>query len=98
PVLDARFSSGADSLELPMLVDSGADNVVLPSHVLDFLNLDPDHFERASANTLYGSQEGLLVPVLHVSFPDLWPAREFVSPVVFTPFLDNFAYGLLGRD
>jgi len=98
PILDARFSSGPDSIELPMLVDSGADNVVLPSHALDFLNLNPAHFERISANTLYGGQEGLLAPAIRISFPDLWPDLEFSLGVVFTPFLDSFAYGLLGRD
>jgi hypothetical protein len=37
-------------------------------------------------------------PDLRISFPELWQNVSFEAPVIFTAWLDDRAYGILGRE
>ena len=97
-IVTAEFALGSRACVLPMLLDTGADNLVLPLYAMDLLGLTAAECEAESANTLHGRQDAYRSPSLRIGFPDLWDDRAFETPVLFTPWLDNRAYGLLGRE
>lgn len=65
---------------------------------MEACGLQEEDLTSISATTLYGVQEGLAGPALRLSFPDLWEEKGFESVVLFTSWLDDRAYGLLGRE
>jgi hypothetical protein len=98
PLIEVSVVGPGGSYSLPMLVDTGADNVVLPAWMMHFLQVSEADCLRQRARTIYGSQDGLVSAVeAELSFPDHWEDRSFKSPLVFSAVLDAAGYGLLGR-
>lgn len=98
PLLMAEFSTATDRLDFLVLVDTGADTVVLPYAAMELLGIEDSQCETTQANTSQGIQYGFHSPPVAIALPDLWPEPLFQASVVFTPWLDGRTYGLLGRE
>lgn len=98
PLLTARFEHGELQTDLTMLLDSGADNLVLPDRIREFLGILTGECEPVQAATMHGLQLGFLGPPLQVRLPDLSPDALFSGRPVFSPWLNDRTYGLLGRE
>jgi hypothetical protein len=89
---------GDRSSDVLMLVDCGADNLVLPAETLDYLGVSLDEVQAMRARTPYGPQDGFLGPEVLFTLPDLDPSWGFTCQPIFSPMFDGLGYGLLGRD
>ena len=98
PVIIVSFTFGGETHEFPMLIDSGADSIVLPFELLDAWDLPRGACSVASGHLVYGVASGLVYPDALVSVPELSEAPTFAAPVVFLPHMDGRPYGLLGRE
>jgi hypothetical protein len=98
PLLNLQFSVGPNTFYWPMLVDTGADDIVLPGDAMLLLGIDPSGVEESTANTYQGTTAAFRGPLMEISFPDPDPSRSFEAPVLFAPRLDSLGYGLLGRE
>jgi hypothetical protein len=99
PVVTVEFIHGNLRHSLLMLVDPGADEVVLPRHAVTYLGIDElDCHHASSARTLYGLMERLVSPPVRLEFPDYWGDWGFEAEIVFSSGIDPFEYGLLGRE
>lgn len=79
-----------------MLVDSGADNIVLPRYMLELFGLEEADCTVHRGFTLSGYVQALTGPVFQLAFPELWPDSSLSSQIVFAEWLDERGYGLLG--
>jgi hypothetical protein len=98
PVVTVEFRTRHGSFTHPMLVDTGADNIVIASELMHLLGVTEDDCTRVAGNTFFGVAEGLQYEGVSLSFPDYWEDRSFTAPVIFSPLRDRTAYGLLGRE
>ena len=81
-----------------MLVDTGADDIVLPLSAMHALEIAEEECEPLRRGSLFGMHEGFRSPALVLSFPDVDPAGKFSARVIFTDWLEGRPYGLLGRE
>ena len=86
------------SMDSLMLLDSGADNIVLPGKAVSVLGVSSTDCKPASGSMYYGPSEAFWSPPLTISLPDLNERFSFETEVLFAPRLDAFEYGLLGRE
>jgi len=98
PLVMLTFAFPGGVYDHLMLVDTGADNIVLPRSIMEPLGIEPAQCRPVWANMLAGMAEGLEYTSASVSFPDYWPDDPFAAPVVFSPARDGHLYGLLGRE
>lgn len=99
PLINADFAVEGCGFSFTMLVDSGADNIVLPGEAMLAMGLSPADCEETTGNTFYGPAAAYLYhKLVPVSFPDLNETFSFEAPLLFVPRLDGLGYGLLGRE
>ena len=98
PVVTVEVAYGPMVLPVAMLIDTGADNVVLPEYLLEVLQISTADCEPIAAGTVHGLQMGVQCSAVTLFFSELWPDWSFDAPAVFAPFLNVRAYGLLGRE
>jgi hypothetical protein len=98
PIVTATFVLGDELHDHLMLIDSGADNIVLPRYMLDLFGLDEAQCSVRTGFTLSVHQQALIGPEFEVSLVDLWPDHSFPGRIVFAEWLDERSYGLLGRE
>lgn len=99
PYLTAEFFYCDKSSVLSMLVDTGADGILLPGDFGKILGIRMDQLERETGNFLYGcTDQYKLSSGMSFCFPDLDPNRKYENKVFFTPRLDGKSFGLLGRE
>lgn len=97
PFLVPAIKYGCREMSYPVLVDSGADNIILPGEVAEHLKIDLVSLPLCNIRTFWGSvaHKG---PKVEFSFPDLNPRVSFNCGVLFSPDLQGFQFGLLGRE
>jgi hypothetical protein len=98
PILMISLGHEGQYRDFPMLIDTGADDVVLPEFVaLEFgINLmDGDLIQRGM---LLGTAFGYAFQGFRVGFAAYFEDLSFAAPVLFTSRLNSTGYGLLGRD
>src|SRR5690349_9172839 len=88
PMLTAVCWNGSRSSDVLMLIDCGADNLVLPAETLDHLGLSVDELEQVHARTAYGLQGAFQGPQVRFTVPDLDPDWGFTCEPVFSPMFD----------
>jgi hypothetical protein len=99
PLIWVSISCRGSCVDLMMLVDTGADNIVLPARFMPMLGVTEAECTRQQANMVFGAREGLVPPITaDLTFPDYWNDRSFPAELVFTEALDSRSYGLLGRE
>ncbi len=102
PLITVGFSYNGASCTYPMLVDTGADNIVVPAAIADLLGLDlQTQCKSVCGRTFhYGVQEGYVSPTLSFSLPDVLPGRIFRCRACFSPWMDQqgYLFGLFGRE
>lgn len=81
-----------------MLVDTGADNILLPSEAVEHLSLSPDAFTQTSISTVYGNRDAYVGPEIDLTFADFRDDISFRVSPMFTPLANVAGYGILGRD
>jgi hypothetical protein len=99
PVVNVLFRLGENVTSFPILVDCGADEIVIPRRLL--IPLEVDESESASdipARGIYGSMDRLITPEIRLEFPDYWIEWGFEAHLVASSAIDTFQYGLLGRE
>ena len=98
PILMIRITGNGIEVDFPMLIDTGADDIVLPESVaLDFgLNLlDGETVQRGM---LQGTAFGYAFDGFSVSFEPHFEDLCFSSSITFSSRLNSTGFGLLGRD
>ena len=92
PMLNIAVGIGGISLDSLMLLDSGADNIVLPGKAMMVLGISPSDCKAASGSMYYGPSEAFWSPPLRISLPDVSERFSFETEVLFAPRLDDFGY------
>ncbi len=98
PIIVAELLLIGKTEYFPMLLDCGADNVVLPGYLLATFGLSGDELPEEKACTVWGLQAGYTVADVEIRFPDYEPNWRATMPVRFSPYLDSSGIGLLGRE
>lgn len=98
PLIYVVFKHDDEEHGLSMLVDTGADDVVLPASFGQLLGLDLTQCRTANANTYNGVRQVFVGPQLEFCVPQLGDDNKTVScTVCFTQHGEDWGYGLLGR-
>lgn len=99
PIIVMEFYYQRESIKCPMLVDSGADNILIPKSYAEVLGIDLSPFPIGNGDTCYfGNADASCFPDLDFSIPGVTD-RIFTNPVYFADFLDSrYQFGLLGRE
>lgn len=98
PIITVDFWFADGSSVHPMLIDTGADNIVLPARLMQPWGIEREACDLVQGNTFFGVADGFRYPSVRIELADLWAGRSFTAPIVFSPRLDGFLYGLLGRE
>src|SRR5688500_9697346 len=98
PIILAELSLNGKAEYFPMLLDCGADNIVLPGYLLATFGLLTDDLPDVSARTGWGLQSGYTVADVELRFPDYDTDWSLRLPIRFSPYLDASGMGLLGRE
>ena len=98
PVVFVEFLFSDETYGFPMLVDTGADNIVLPYAAMSLCGIEVADCAAVPGRSLLGLGSGLQGPEMLVRLPDFDDSEAFAARIFFAPFLDGFSYGLLGRD
>ena len=98
PVVIAELRANGRTEYFPMLLDCGADNVVLPAYLLGTFDLSAADLEEEKARTIWGVQSGYTAKEVQIKLPDYDEGWVISLPVRFSPYLDSSGFGLLGRE
>ena len=98
PMFNSECWFDGRSANVMVLLDSGADNLVLPTRILEYLGISIADLDSTVGRTTYGIQEGYIGPLVRFTLPDLDLDWGFISQPIFSPVFDTFGYGLLGRE
>jgi hypothetical protein len=98
PIVVAELRVNGSTEYFPMLLDCGADNIVLPAYLLATFDLAAAGLEEEKARTVWGIQTGYTVPDVQLKLPDYDQDWSVSIPMRFSPYLDSSGFGLLGRE
>jgi hypothetical protein len=98
PLIMVTFLRDNMEVDFPMLLDTGADEIVLPEYAaLDF-GLDLLDGASVQRGMLQGTAFGYTFDGFQIGFAAHLAAVSFPASVTFTPQLNSSGYGLLGRE
>jgi len=83
--------------DIPVLVDTGADSILLPDDVREMLQIEESDCREEWGETLSGPARVLERDDVRLTFPELGDV-SFVTTVGFAMWRSSPGYGLLGRD
>ena len=99
PIVTVDFAIFEEIVSVPMLVDTGADNIVLPQSFADVLGVEMSECCQITANTVHhGTVCSYKLKGARLSLSDIRADIWFPCEICFMPNLDAYGYGLLGRE